>query len=293
MSTPTIFDRIRSLEHLTPSETKIAQYIDKAYPLLALETVTSISERARVGRATVVRFISRLGYSSFAEFQQSLRKELLLKLESAGSLRQGQAGQSKDSIDPFRLHCELIAKNLDEACRRIDEHTLHKCADRIAECSGSIYILGRRMSFGMAYLFSIQLSYLRDGVVLIDNLGGNSPNFINQMSSQDIIFAVFQSRYSRFTEKTAQAGVQRGSRLILLTDRELNPLSHLATFQLVAPSEGRYIFDSRCTGLAVLETLVNLVAVRYKNHLSPRLKQLETTLNDFNTFSTWGKPGKA
>jgi hypothetical protein len=61
----------------------------------------------------------------------------------------------------------------------------------------------------------------------------------------------------------------------------------------VAPSEGRYIFDSRCTGLAVLETLVNLVAVRYKNNLSPRLKQLETTLNDFNTFSTWGKPGKA
>jgi len=37
MSTPTIFDRIRSLEHLTPSETKIAQYLDKAYPLLALE----------------------------------------------------------------------------------------------------------------------------------------------------------------------------------------------------------------------------------------------------------------
>ena len=293
MSTPTIFDRIRSLEHLTPSETKIAQYLDKAYPLLALETVTSISERARVGRATVVRFISRLGYSSFAEFQQSLRKELLLKLEAAGSLRQGQAGQSKDSIDQFRLHCELIAKNLDEACRRIDEHTLQKCADRIAECSGSIYILGRRMSFGMAYLFSIQLSYLRDGVVLIDNLGGNSPNYINQMSSQDIIFAVFQSRYSRFTEQTAQAGVQRGSRLILLTDRELNPLSHLASFQLVAPSEGRYIFDSRCTGLAVLETLVNLVAVRYKNHLSPRLKQLETTLNDFNTFSTWGKPAKA
>ena len=99
MSTPTIFDRIRAFEHLTPSETKISQYLDKAYPQLALETVTSISERTRVGRATVVRFISRLGYSNFAEFQQSLRKELLLKLEAAGSLRQGQAGQSKDSID--------------------------------------------------------------------------------------------------------------------------------------------------------------------------------------------------
>ena len=63
MSTPAIFDRIRALEHLTPSKTKIAQYLDKAYPLLALETVTSISARARVGRATVVRFISRMGYS--------------------------------------------------------------------------------------------------------------------------------------------------------------------------------------------------------------------------------------
>ena len=293
MTAPTIFDRIRALEHLTPSETKIAQYLDKAYPLLALETVTSISERARVGRATVVRFISRLGYSSFAGFQQSLRKELLLKLESAGALRQHKSGKPQDSIDQFRLHCNLITRNLEEACRRIDDRILRECARRIAGCRGSIYIVGRRMSFGMAFLFSIQLSYLRDGVVLIDNLGGNSPNYISQMSPQDMIFAIFQSRYSRFTEETAQAGVQRGCPLILLTDRELNPLSHLATIQLVAPSEGHYIFDSRCTGLAVLETLINLVAVRCKKQLNQRLKRLETTLNDFSTFSSWGKSGKA
>ena len=46
-------------------------------------------------------------------------------------------------------------------------------------------------------------------------------------------------------------------------------------------------------GLAVLETLINLVAVQYKNHLNTRLKQLETTLDNYNTFSSWGKPGKA
>ncbi len=293
MGTSTIFDRIRALDRLTPSEAKIAQYLDKAYPLLALETVTSISERARVGRATVVRFMSRLGYSSFAEFQQSLRHELLLKLEATGSLHQSNSRPFKESVSQLRLHCDLVARNLNEACSRIDEPTLHDCASRIAQCSGSIYILGRRMSFGMAYLFTIQLSYLRDGVFLIDNLGGNSPNYINQMSSQDLVFAIFQSRYSRFTERTAHACVQRGCRLILLTDREVNPLSHLATLQLVAPSEGLYIFDSRCSGLAVLETLINLVAVQYKNKLDPRLKQLETTLNDFNTFSSWGKPGKA
>ncbi len=293
MDSSTIFERIRALEHLTPSETKIAQYLDQAYPLLAFETVTSISERARVGRATVVRFMSRLGYGSFAEFQQSLRKELLLKLESpADSSRQSKPGHSKDSVDQFRLHCDLITRNLDEAGRRIDERTLRECAKQIAKCSGSIYIIGHRMSFGVAYLFSIQLSYLRDGVVLIDNLGGNSPNYINQVSSQDLIFAIFQSRYSQFTEHTVQACVQRGCRLILLTDRELNPLSHLATVQLVAPSEGLYIFDSRCTGMAVLETLINLVAVHYKDDLDPRLQHLETTFNDLNTFSSWGKSGK-
>lgn len=294
MSTPTIFERIRALEHLSPSENKIAQHLDHIYPLLALETVTSISKCARVGRATVVRFITRLGFSSFSEFQQSLREELRLRLESpADRFHQSKPEQSKNTLDQFRLHCDLIARNLDEASRRIDKGALRRCVDRIADCSGSVYILGHRTSFAMGHLFSIQLSYLRDDVVLIDNLGGNLPNYINHMSSQDLVFAIFQSRYSRFTERTAQACVQRGCRLILLTDRELNPLSNLADVQLVAPSEGLYLFDSRCTVLAVLETLINLVAIRYQKNLNQRLKQLERTFNDFNTFSSWGKPGKA
>ncbi len=34
--------------------------MEHVYPLLGLETVSTISESARVGRATVVRFIQRL-----------------------------------------------------------------------------------------------------------------------------------------------------------------------------------------------------------------------------------------
>lgn len=293
MGTPTVFERIRALEHLTPSEAKIAQYLDHVYPLLALETVTSISDQAQVGRATVVRFMSRLGYNGFAEFQQSLRDELRDRLESpADRFRLRKPGGSKDTTDQFRLHCDLVARNLDEACLRIDNPTLSECVKRIADCKGSVYILGRRMSFGMAYLFSIQLSYLRDGIELIDNLGGNLPNYINKMCSKDLVFAIFQTRYSHFTERTAKASVERGCPLILLTDREVNPLSQLATMQLVVPSGGLYMFDSRCTALAVLETIINLLAIRYKGKLNPRLKYLEKTFDDFNTFSSWAKPEK-
>lgn len=62
------FERIRELGRMTPSEARIAEHMEKVYPMIALETITTICECADVGRATVVRFIQKLGYDSFSTF---------------------------------------------------------------------------------------------------------------------------------------------------------------------------------------------------------------------------------
>lgn len=291
MPAESLFDKIRALGNLTPSETRIARYLDQAYPLLALETVTSISENAKVGRATVVRFISRLGYNSFSDFQKELKKDLLSRIDSpAEKLVERKSMHRHRKLDGFRIHCEQVIKNLLEATRRIDSDQVATCARQLASCKGSIYIIGSRTSFSLAHLFSLQLSYLREGVVLLDNLGGALPNQVRTVTNKDLLIAIFKTRYSRLTEQTARWFKEKGCRLILLTDRETNPLSNLADIQFVAPSDGISIFDSSCAALAVLETLVDLVAIQYNKKIDRLLVNVESAFDAFETFSLWGQP---
>jgi len=290
MPSESLFDKIRTLGHLTPSEAKIAGYLDRTYPLLALETVTSISENAEVGRATVVRFISRLGYDSFSDFQNELKKDLLSRIDSPAEKYVERKTMPKGrKTEAFRTHCDQVIRNLHEAARRIDAGQVEACARLLATCKGSIYIMGSRTSFSLAHLFSLQLSYLRDGIVLLDNLGGSLPNQVRTVSGPDLLIGIFKTRYSRLTEQAAHWFKQKGCCLILLTDRETNPLANLADIQFVAPSDGISIFDSSCATLAVLETLVDLVALQYDKKIDRLLVNVETAFDAFETFSFRGQ----
>ena len=106
---------------------------------------------------------------------------------------------------------------------------------------------------------------------------------------EDLLFLFFNSRYSRLSETVAHWFAEHGCGIILLTDREANPLSHVATLQLVAPSEGIGFFESRVAAFAVFETLSNLVAVEMKDQLEDRFEKFENAINAFEVFSEWWK----
>jgi DNA-binding MurR/RpiR family transcriptional regulator len=284
------FDRIRKLERLTPSEARIADHMEHAFPLLGLETITTICESAQVGRATVVRFIQRLGYKSYSQFQRELRSELLMRLQTPQEKfhnRKTRLSEGEPNI--FHLHCEQVIRNINEASQRIDSRQLVKAARMIAWGKGKIFIMGHRSSFALASFFHFEIDYMRDGVVLCNNSAGLLSNAVSQICKEDILVAFFKSRYSRLTEQVAQWFADHGCAIILLTDRITNPLSKLATLQLVAPSEGLGIFDSRGAAFAVLETIVNLVSIELENQLDDRFNRIESAVNAFEVFSDWWK----
>jgi DNA-binding MurR/RpiR family transcriptional regulator len=284
------FERIRELARMTPSEARIAEHMEHVYPMVALETITTICECANVGRATVVRFIQKLGYESYSQFQRDLHSEILQRLQSPlGKFSERRPNQPAADVDLFRRHCDQIIRNINEAANRNDYRLIKKAARTLARCKGDIYIMGHRTSFALAAFFHYQLDYLRDGVRLCSNFWGNLPSAVSRIKSEDLLFLFFNSRYSRLSETVAHWFAAHGCGIILLTDREANPLTHVATLQLVAPSEGIGFFDSRVATFAVFETLSNLVAVEMKDRLEDRFEKFENAINAFGVFSEWWK----
>src|SRR4051812_49497948 len=72
-----IQDRVRQeLQSLSDAERRVGSALLGEYPLAGLETVARFAKRAGPRGPTILRFIGRLGYSNYAEFQDALRSEI-------------------------------------------------------------------------------------------------------------------------------------------------------------------------------------------------------------------------
>src|SRR5712692_9639425 len=70
------------LASLSPAERKLARVLLASYPIAGLESVARFAERARVSPPTVTRFITKLGFKGYPEFQELLRHEVQARLSS-------------------------------------------------------------------------------------------------------------------------------------------------------------------------------------------------------------------
>src|SRR5690242_12711814 len=77
MATGALAEEIRQrLGECSPAERKVGRVLLAGWPAAGFETIATLAERAAVSAPTVIRFVNRLGYRGFPDFQAALRGEL-------------------------------------------------------------------------------------------------------------------------------------------------------------------------------------------------------------------------
>ncbi len=244
---------------------------------MAFETATSISRRTGLSKATVVRFISRLGYDGFADFQERLKNEFMDLLESPiNRFTDKHDPNGPNGKDYLGSTVASSISNLQELQDRNDPAKITEVAGLMALNPGRLYVLGMLTSFGLAQIFWSLVNYLRPGVVLLDNRYSSLPNQIVNVTEDDVLLAITHRRYSRQTDLTIHSFSGLGAKVVLLTDSALNPIATLADHVLVSPSNGPFLFDSHSTAL----TLIECLAVAMADHLEPNIRDRFQTMDD-------------
>src|SRR5438270_4767733 len=78
-----VADLVRQRQpELSPAERKLARVLLASYPIAGLESVARFAERAGVSAPTVTRFITKLGFRGYPEFQEALQLEVQERLSS-------------------------------------------------------------------------------------------------------------------------------------------------------------------------------------------------------------------
>jgi DNA-binding MurR/RpiR family transcriptional regulator len=272
----TIEQHIRALlPDLTPAERRTARAVLLAYPIAALETIAELAERADVSAPTILRWVAKLGYSGYPQFQRAVREEVQEKMHSPLSLL-----DAAPRLNPRRrgfLHGFLdgVGATLHELESFVDDGRLSAAVDLVADPRRRIWGLGGRMSHAQARYLVFHLHMLRGNVHEVTQSAVPLYYQTVDLGRRDVVVAFDYRRYEKQTIEYCRHAARRGARIVLITDPWLSPIADVAAQVLPVPIAVPSPFDSGVAAVALIEALLAATLIRLGRRARERMTLLE------------------
>ncbi|MFE6918815.1 MurR/RpiR family transcriptional regulator [Streptomyces rubiginosohelvolus] len=283
MASTTLADDIRrKLGELSPAERKVARVILAGYPAAGFETIAVLAERASVSAPTVIRFVNRLGYQGFPDFQAALRDELDARNASPLSLYDAAAfgrsetdrGGDTDTDTPddgtrrrtgadaapdselLRHGSQVFTGAVTATLAELPPHDFEHAVRLLADRKRRITLAGGRFTHLLAQYLGLHLMQLRDDVRFLPDRDVERTAVLAALTRRDVLVVFDYRRYE--SDKTTMAALvhEQGGKVVLFTDTWLSPAAPHAEVVLPSRVTAPSPYDSLVPTLAVLETVV-------------------------------------
>lgn len=286
MPKPPLLQRLSQLEDMTPSERKLAALFQREYPQLAFNNLTDIGAKAEVGKATVTRFVQRLGYLNFYEFSKILREEVVNHMDSPLN-RLNRINQDAPPTNPDQIFSQYLDSAIANLQRTKDMHSGKNFAtavDLLADAKRPLFLMGAVSAEGLMSYFSILISYYRDNVTLLNGNVSTIAHRITRLSPDAVLFTFSYDRYPKITGTAMRVFRQAGCQTILVTERRSSPLLRHTTVPIFVEAEGPGMFKSRCSGIAAMEALLAALIPRFSDKITKRLESMTKLFSEFDVY---------
>lgn len=278
-----ILDKISdTFQELTPSQRKVAQYVYHNINEAFLLNSFQIAKTANVSEATVTRFLTNLGFSGFSEFKREIARQVL----ESFSTTQRLAESAEDLKARGNVFSEILQgdiENIQTLTATISDQLFEQAVNEL--CSArSIYVLGLRSSYALAFYLTFDLRFFLDRVILIKPGIGDMPEQVLGVTKDDVLVVISFRRYTRESFDIAEKIKKRAGSVIALTNSELSPVAKLADVTLVASTNIPTYIESYTAPMSLINALITAIALRKKDQAMSALNKLETTLEEFQTY---------
>ncbi len=272
LSHPAISDISNKIEMLTPKAQALGNYIMQNPSKAVFMTTKELAEACNISEATVVRFVSTLGYKGYSEFQQSLKDFVNtgLSLPERADIK----GIKEPGAD--RLHRGILEElnNLKCLYENISIETLNKIVDHL-NSSNPVYVIGSRLSYTFAYYLGWSLSKIRKGVHILKGSDTTTMDWLANAPSDALVILMTTTRYPNELIKLSKMIRRNGNTLLTMTDSDICPVNQFADVSLVVPSASIPFIGNVSGMLATIQYIVQELANIKGEDLADYQKQLE------------------
>ncbi|GAT74211.1 MurR/RpiR family transcriptional regulator [Microbacterium hydrocarbonoxydans] len=263
----------RSLDTLSSGERKVGRAIVANYPIAGLGTVAELAQRASVSPPTVVRFVTRLGFSGYPAFQKRLVREVQERLGSPLEQygRDDLRSEDGELAHASRVFSESIITTLGD----LPESEFERTVAMLSDPRRRIRLIGGRFSQLLAEYLGAHLMLLRPDVDVVPGDEFSRLAAVSDTRRGDVVVVFDYRRYDQAIVRFSRRVADRGAELVLFTDRWLSPAADEAGTVLPANVDAPSPFDSLVPAMAVVETVIAGVTDRLGETGRRRVEAME------------------
>lgn len=264
-----ISDRIAAMP---AGERRAAHALVANYPMVGLKTVAEFSHAAGVSSPTILRFVSRLGFQNYPEFQAALQDELAARLQSPAS----RTGTMRGAAAASTPMVEATLGNIRETFRHLSAGQVTDIATLLAGERSSIYLVGGRFTDPIAAYMAAHLAIIRPRVFHLSGQESNWRDRLIDMGKRDVVLIFDIRRYQDSLLRFAETAEARGVQIVLFTDQWLSPVARFARHVVAGRTAVPSAWDSSAALFVVAETLIAELTRRLEASSARRIGEMES-----------------
>ncbi|MBN9078045.1 MAG: RpiR family transcriptional regulator [Rhizobiales bacterium 65-79] len=260
------------METMPTGERRAAQTLVANYPLIGLKTVADFAARAGVSAPTILRFVSRLGFQNYPDFQAHLQEELAAQLQSPLIRSAAPASSRRQGASPI---VEATLENIRETFRHVPDRQIAEIVELLANPRVRITLVGGRFTDPIARYMAAHLAVIRPNVFHLSGQESNWRDRLIDMGKRDVLLIFDIRRYQESLIRFAEKAGRRGVHTILFTDQWLSPIARFARHVVAGRTAVPSAWDSSAALFVVAETLIAGVTRRLETESAKRIREME------------------
>ena len=220
---------------------------------VAVLSMRKVAGRAQIQPASLVRLSQLLGFPGWNELRDLFVARVRTRPEPLTTrARSLVAGTKKDTF----AHDLLAAQqhNLETTAANNERSVMQ--AARVLRKARHVYVAGFRSCYGVAFGFVYGYGLFRPSVSLLTGEAGTLEMQLRSISRDSATVVMSFAPYSVEAARAAEVALEKGSRLVAITDSAVSPIALNADSALIFSHESPSFFPSLVAATAIAESLV-------------------------------------
>lgn len=260
----------------------IARYVEQHRDHIGLEGIQDVAGHCGVQPSAVIRFAKQFGFSGFSEMQKIFRdgisKQIAPSRNYQSRIREVIAS-GQGTLNSADIAHEFLGGSIgamQELQRSLHGPTFVKAVELLVN-TDSVWIAGSRRSFSVAAYLDYALQHTDKRIQFVSAMGSMHEGQMRGVRKGDVMIAVSFAPYAEETQLAAEAAVQRGAKLIAITDSRMSPLARDAAALLLVQDNSTFGFRSLTSTMGLAQSLFVALAYRLELDYQPTQQAFSNT----------------
>lgn len=245
----------REMAQLTASERKIGNAVLADYPFGALQTIQELADRTGVSAPSITRFVGKIGFAGYQEFQRQLIAELRESRRSPLDLKATERLGNRNTF--LADYARRVSERVGEMAEGLSQEQFDRILALVADPARGVFLVGGRISDTLAAFLALHLQQIRPRIHHLPPNPEHWPDLLLKMRKQDVLVIFDFRRYQPDLVRLAEVVAERRKlSIVLITDKWMSPVARHSDHVVALPIDVETAWDTVACAIAFVEALI-------------------------------------